>query len=353
MSTEIQTPLPQWISNSALSKIISKIYNLAIQRRNLRFENDPSLSYQSIRPVISIGGIRAGGTGKTPLSMHIAQYLISQDLNVALLSRGYKRAHKEDRIVLPFEKADWELIGDEPAMLHNNIPQSFLAVSSNRVRSAQKLEQLAPSNTVFLLDDGFQHRKIKRDMDIVCLNETILSDKLIPCGYLREPLESLNRAKALVLMGSSERLPLLQDIAIRLNKHFMDIPVFVAVQSIDCWVNASTGAQQNEPPFKKPVAFCGIARPHRFFELLKAQGVYPVREIRYPDHHRFTKYDIESIHKLYSHGLVTTEKDAFRLMNNNFVPELKLWYLKIKLRFEPETSLNRFNKLINNVALNI
>ncbi len=352
MSPQLQSPLPQWLGSSLTVRFLSKIYGSIIKRRNLNFDRNPSLSYKSRFPVISVGGIRAGGTGKTPLTMHIAQQLVSQQLNVAFLSRGYRRRSKEDQIVLPYEKANWELIGDEPAMLHGNIPQSFLAVSSSRTRSAQRLEQLAPPNTVLLLDDGFQHRNLKRDLDIVCLNETILSETLLPAGYLREPLESLNRAQALVLTGSKERLSALQEVASVIKTRFPGIEVFVAVQIVDCWVNASTGQEQLEPPLKEPVAFCGIARPHRFFQLLDSQGVHPVKKMVFPDHHRFSRYDIESIHKLYSHGLVTTEKDAFRLRNNNFVPEQKLWYLKIKIQFESESLLNRFNILISNVALN-
>ncbi len=353
MNPEIKTPLPEWLSDSFAIRLLSEIYGAVIKKRNLRFERNPDLSYRSEFPVISIGGIRAGGTGKTPLTMQIARYLISQQYNVAFLSRGYRRASKKDQIILPNEKADWQLIGDEPAMLHDNIPQSFLAISSKRVQSAQKLQQIAPSNTVFLLDDGFQHRKLRRDLDIVCLNESILSEKLIPAGYLREPIESLNRADVLVLIGSEDRLSNLRDTASSLTNRFKDKAVFVAVQIVDCWVNAFTGKQQVEPPFREPaVAFSGIARPHRFFQLLENQGVYPIKKMIFPDHHRFSQYDIESMHKLYSNGLVTTEKDAFRLSNNNFVPELKLWYLKIKIRFESDSQLNRFNTLISNVVLN-
>lgn len=352
MNPEIQTPLPGWLSGSFSIRLLSKIYGAAVKRRNLSFENNPDLSYRSDFPVISLGGIRAGGTGKTPLTMQIARYLVSQQYNVAFLSRGYRRASRKDQIVLPYEKADWQLIGDEPAMLHDNIPQSFLAISSRRARSAQKLQQLAPSNTVLLLDDGFQHRKLKRDLDVVCLNESILSEKLIPAGYLREPIESLNRADALVLTGSADRLSKLKDTASDLRERFRDKAIFVAMQSVDCWVNAFTGEKQVEPPFREPVAFCGIARPHRFFQLLNSVGVYPVKKMIFPDHHRFSRYDIESMHKLYSHGLVTTEKDAFRLRNNNFVPDLKLWYLKIKIGFESDNQLNRFNTIISNVVLN-
>jgi len=352
MKPKIQTPLPGWLSGSLPIELLSKIYGAIVKRRNLSFECNPDLSYRSGFPVISVGGIRAGGTGKTPLTMLIAHYLISQQYNVAFLSRGYRRASKKDQIILPYEKADWQLVGDEPAMLHDNIPQSFVAISSQRVRSAQKLQQLAPSNTVLLLDDGFQHRKLKRDLDIVCLNESILSDKLIPAGYLREPIEALNRADALVLTSSEECLSDLKDTASDLRERFKDKAIFVALQSVDCWVNAFTGEQQLNPPFREPVAFCGIARPHRFFQLLNTQGVFPVKKIIFPDHYRFSRYDIESMHKLYSHGLVTTEKDAFRLRNNNFVPELKLWYLKIKIRFESDGQLNRFNTMISNVVLN-
>lgn len=353
MSTDIETPFPGYFSKVIPLKLLSSIYKKTVVHRNNKFDKNNSLSYKSKLPVISVGGIRAGGTGKTPLTQYIAEYLTKLNYNVAVLSRGYRRKDKKDRIVHPFQKAPWEMVGDEPAMLHANVPQSYLAVSAKRITSAKRIEKIAPSNTILLLDDGFQHRKLKRDLDIICLNESILSEKLLPLGYLREPFDSLRRSHALVLIGAEDRLDSLKCVANQLNGRFPEIPVFIAVQSADCWVNAITGEKRQTLPFKEPVAFCGIARPERFFNLLSTQGVNPIKKFIFQDHHKFTHYDIESIHKLYSHGLVTTEKDAFRLLNNNFDPELKLWYLKIKLSFENENSLNRFNSLICTVTLNI
>lgn len=352
MNPDFQTPLPKWISKTAPIKLISNIYLSIIRYRNSYFDKNSSVCYKSKFPVISIGGIRAGGTGKTPLTQHIAQHLSTSGHNVAFLSRGYKRESKKDIIIYPHENAQWETIGDEPAMLHANLIQSYIAVSAKRVLSAKKIEQLAPSDTVILLDDGFQHRKLKRDLDIICVNETILHEKMLPAGFLREPIESLNRAQVLVITGSSERMSFLRDTSMQLSKKFKDIPNFIVTQEVDCWVNAVTGDRSQILPLKKPVAFCGIARPHRFFDLLQTQRIEPVKKIIFPDHHKFTHYDIDNIQKLYSDGLVTTEKDAFRLLNNNFVPGLKLWYLKIKLRFETETLLNRFNNLIDTIAIN-
>lgn len=353
MSDKTESPLPKWLTGSLPVLLSSKIYSSVIKYRNVKYDKNPHLTFKSSFPVISIGGIRAGGTGKTPLTQYIAQYLSSLNFNVAILSRGYRRKSTENKIVHPFQTVHWQDVGDEPAMIHTNVPKTFLAIGAKRVQNVQKLEQLVPPNTVMLLDDGFQHRKLKRDLDIVCLNESILSDKLLPCGYLREPLSSLHRAQALVVIGSPERLPKLQNVASALNDRFPQIPIFTAIQSKDCWVDAVTGETHSTLPTKSPVAFCGIARPYRFFDLLSSEGINPVKQITYPDHHNFTHYDIEYIQKLYSHGLVTTEKDAIRLMNNSFDPKLKFWYLKIKLQFENDASLNRFNSLISTIMLHI
>ena len=196
------SPLPPFLSRSFPVRFLSYLYTVAVRYRNNRFDRNLSLSVQAKRPVISIGGIRAGGTGKTPASLLVGHHLRSLDLPVAFLSRGYRRKNKQQQIVSPHEEVHWEAVGDEPAMIHADLPETWLGIGSDRVASAEKLSSIIPEKTIFVLDDGFQHRKIRRDLDIVCINESTLTDKMLPSGYLREEVSSLKRAHLLFLIGS-------------------------------------------------------------------------------------------------------------------------------------------------------
>jgi tetraacyldisaccharide 4'-kinase len=214
------------------------------------------------------------------------------------------------------------------------------------------LSGITPENTVFLLDDGFQHRKLHRDLDLVCVDKAVLNDRLIPCGYLREPLESLNRADAVFLIDYSGSVQECYKIKAELSKRFPDLPCFILCQEADCWVNFNTGQRIRTPPLPNPVAFCGIARPNRFFDLLRSLEVRPCKELKFSDHHIYNEPDFKSIHELYSQGMVTTEKDAFRLKNSGVVIPSEFWYLKIKLRFTDSDSQSVFNRLITGLISN-
>ena len=346
------TPLHPWLGRSFPVRALSRIYSCFVNRRNRLFDTDTSRSYHAERKVISIGGIRAGGTGKTPLTLLTAEYLRDEGIPVALLSRGYGRRSRKDLLIKPGEEARWQEAGDEPSMFHSHLPQSWVAVSARRSDSARVLSGITPENTVFLLDDGFQHRKLHRDLDLVCVDKAVLNDRLIPCGYLREPLESLNRADAVFLIDYSGSVQECYKIKAELSKRFPDLPCFILCQEADCWVNFNTGQRIRTPPLPNPVAFCGIARPNRFFDLLRSLEVRPCKELKFSDHHIYNEPDFKSIHELYSQGMVTTEKDAFRLKNSGVVIPSEFWYLKIKLRFTDSDSQSVFNRLITGLISN-
>ena len=350
--TECNSPLPRWLSRWTPLKALCHGYLFIVKHRNKRYDLNPSLSYKPDNKVISVGGIRAGGTGKTPVAHMIGQYLISKQFDVAYLSRGYRRKVKTDVIVHPGEKTDWEKVGDEPAMLHSLLPQSWLGISAKRAGIAAKLSKHITKRTVFVLDDGFQHRQIKRDLDIVCINDFTLYDKMMPCGFLREPIDSLARADAIVLTGSREASKELEMIRDELQVRFPRAGVVVLTQNADCWVNAATGEIASKPPLRNPVALCGIARPERFFNMLRSEGITPCRKIALRDHYIYTEKYFNSIHELYSHGMITTEKDAFRLQNKVVIcPDF--WYLKISLNFLDLKSQECFNRLMGRTISNI
>jgi tetraacyldisaccharide 4'-kinase len=340
------SPLPDLIACSRVGLFACVIYWFAVTIRNKWFDLFTSASKKVNHPVISIGGVRAGGTGKTPASILVASLLQKAGYTTAFLSRGYRRNSKELKIVGPCENVDWKEIGDEPAMIHNAIPESWMGIYADRVTAAVELQKKISQKTVFLLDDGFQHRKLRRNLDIVCLHENAFDDKLIPQGYLREPLGSLKRAHAAFLIGDPQKTTHLK---LLLEKKYPILELFELLYKPRGYVHAKSKKHSEKLPFDSVTALCGIARPERFFNTLKQDGLTLQKEIVYPDHYQFRKDEIQSFHELYSHGLVTTEKDAIRLLDNKVASDGDFWYLKMELCFSSEDSLHRFNKLLNTI----
>ncbi len=336
------SPLPAALSASVAARLLSRAYSAAIGARNFAYDSLPSLSKQLDFPVISVGGIRAGGTGKTPVTQLIARHLIdTRKCSVAVLSRGYGRKSKKNIVVKPGEPADWELTGDEPCMLHSNLPESWLGVGADRTALARLLSPLLPARSVFLLDDGFQRRQTRRDLDVVCLGEDTFDDRLMPAGYLREPLSALARADVALAVGAEERVDRLREVGERVAKYLSamskstsKIPVVaVLLRYPDVWVNARSGETASRPPTASPAVITGIARPERFLAALERFSIAPSGVYKFPDHYKFKRNDIARIHNIYLYGAVTTEKDAVRLMSPAFSDVRDLWYLREGLRF--------------------
>ena len=342
-----ETPLPWWLANTIPVKALSFIYASITKWRNKRYSTKPALIYQAPYPVISIGGIRAGGTGKTPSAMLLGDLLRAYQHEVVFLSRGYKKLNKGNFIGKPGDTFSWHNTGDEPAMLHAEYPQSWLGIGADRISNAEKISSLVGKNAVFILDDGFQHRKIKRDLDIVCVNETLFKDQLLPRGYLREPVESLSRANVVFLIGAKEHIGRLIATEDRIAVQFPHLDTYILTQELAGWVNVATGEQRETLAIRSPLAVCGIARPERFFATLKTAGIFPCKEIVFSDHHRFTLNDFHNLHKLYSNGIVLTEKDAIRLTEFKSQIGDNFWYLKVRLKFNCDDSLKRFNKRLH------
>jgi tetraacyldisaccharide 4'-kinase len=329
--------------------VLSTIYKAAIEWRNFKYDHFNFCSSKVSRPVISIGGIRAGGTGKTPMALMVGKILFEKGYKTAFLSRGYGRTIRQNCVVSPEEQADWRKTGDEPAMLHESVKGCWLGIDPNRIASAKRLETLVSAKTVFVLDDGFQHRKIKRDLDIVCLDCSALDDKIIPAGYLREPIGSLKRAQAAMIIGSEPEIPVMAELKITLMNKFPGLETFTLVQKPSSWVNLQTGERCENVPLKSPVALCGIARPERFLAMLSEFNIHPSKTLIFPDHYVYNSEQLKRIQELYSHGVVTTHKDAVRLKEPNVEICPNFWYLNMELAFTDKDLLNRFNRIIDTV----
>jgi tetraacyldisaccharide 4'-kinase len=242
--------------------------------------------------VVSVGNLSAGGSGKTPFVILLGGSLKARGIKFDVLSRGYGRKSKGVRLVDPAGLP--QEFGDEPLLIARKL-QVPVIVGEDRYEAGRFAEsRFGPQ--LHLLDDGFQHRALARDFDIVLVTPQEASDRLLPSGRLREPLHSLRRADAVVLASgaSPDSFPIDGKIVWRVRRGIEPL---------------------NVPP--RPVVFCGIARPQNFVLQLRAANIEPVAEAFYRDHHAYRKKDIRELLDLKQRseagGFVTTEKDAVNL----------------------------------------
>jgi len=322
------------LGNSPFPLFLSRIYSLLVRCRNLCYDLMPDAAKKTGHYTISVGSPHAGGTGKTPLALLIGEHFYRSGYETVFLSRGYKRKSRGPVIVKPGQAALWEQTGDEPAMLRRSLPGAWLGVDADRYRTALLISPQLPGKAVFILDDGFQHRKLFRHKNIVCLPPDPFSDLLIPAGTLREPLSSLKRADSICIIGLRKDAALCEKSRRLLCAEFPGKQVCILYQSINHWVNAVTGEIAETLPLKEPLLISGIARPGRFVELVQETGVHPGRCMHYEDHHVFTADELEDLCRLASDGFITTEKDYCRLSSINLVNCKNIWYLKVITSFE-------------------
>jgi tetraacyldisaccharide 4'-kinase len=259
-------------------------------------------------PVISVGSVSAGGAGKTPMVLLLARILRHRGYAVRILTRGYKRSSDITSRVEPFDDAAWQ--GDEPVLLaqRSGVP---VFVGADRYQAGVMAEQGESSEklVVHLLDDGFQHRQLARDVDIVLLTQADVEDTLLPAGNLREPLSAVAEADVVVLR--EEEAASLRSVVAGLSGEKRAPAIWVVRRSL----SLGEGGEVALPT--KPFAFCGIARPENFTRMLAGQGYEPMDTMIFPDHHAYDEGDIrrliERAREIEANGFVTTEKDAVKL----------------------------------------
>lgn len=271
---------------------LSALYGGVTGARNALYDRGVLRARRLQGPVVSVGNLSTGGSGKTPFVLLLGELLKARGLQFDILSRGYGRQSRGVLVVDPAGSA--RDFGDEPLLIARRL-QVPVIVGEDRYRAGQLAEsKFGPQ--LHLLDDGFQHRALARDFDIVLLTPDDARDSLLPAGRLREPLASLCRADAVVLASgaSPESFPLDGKLVWRVRRGIV---------------------AQNIPP--QPVVFCGIARPRNFLAQLRTAGVDPIAEAFYRDHHPYTENDVRELLQLKQRseagGFVTTEKDAVNL----------------------------------------
>lgn len=295
-------------------------------------------------PVISVGNIAFGGTEKTPLVIDLISHLARHGFKPALVSRGYKGKWEKSGGVLSDGKnifGTWKDSGDEPYMVAQNFPKAGIFIGKNRLLSCRKAKQ--SGFEVAVLDDGFQHRRLYRDLDIVLYDP----DEKIA---LREPFSSLKRADILLVKrgtGSQRKN--------KIEKRFPETEALeYSVQNRGFFGLGQKEKKESEYlRGKKVIAFCGIARPRRFLARLQEEGLQPLSFLEFPDHHPYPPSSIERITeeytKLAAEAIITTEKDAVKLVHDKKLEELPVYYLKIGLEVEERFYLRIISLLQNRV----
>jgi tetraacyldisaccharide 4'-kinase len=271
---------------------LSSIFGLGVRARNSLYDRAFLPSRRLQGPTVSIGNLSVGGSGKTPFVMHLGELLKRRGVKFDVLSRGYGR--RSTGVLLVDPGGSPRDFGDEPLLIARKLDVPVV-VGAQRYDAGVFAERKFGSQ-LHLLDDAFQHRELARDFDIVLVTPEDARDRLIPAGRLREPLQSLRRADAVVLTSgaSAESFPVRDKLIWRMRRGI--IP-------------------KNVP--SKPVAFCGIARPQNFLLQLRTAGIEPSAEATFRDHHLYSEKDIHDLLHLREQseadGFVTTEKDAVNL----------------------------------------
>jgi tetraacyldisaccharide 4'-kinase len=270
----------------------SSIYGVAVRARNALYDRRRLRPRRLDGPVVSVGNLSAGGSGKTPFVLLLGELLKSRGVKFDVLSRGYGRKSRGVLLVDPGGLP--QQFGDEPLLIARRL-QVPVIVGEDRYEAGRFAESRLGAQ-LHLLDDGFQHRGLARDFDIVLVTPQDASDRLLPAGRLREPLSTLRRADAVVLAsGASEDAFSLQ------GKSVWRVKRGIIAEGIPA----------------RPVVFCGIARPQNFLLQLRAANVEPAAQAFYRDHHAYNEKDVRELLELRQRskagGFVTTEKDAVNL----------------------------------------
>ena len=273
--------------------------------------------------VVSVGNLSVGGTGKTPFVLFLANALKTKGLNVAVLSRGYKRKSTGTHIVSDGNtlKSDLHTSGDEPFMLANKLQDIPVVVDENRYRGGQFIcNEYKPD--VIILDDAFQHRRVFRDVDIVLINSNHRRPKLLPYGLLREPLRNIKRADAVIFTKANLTPPdekLVNSVS-NYCRFTMESNLMPNTQLIGLDGSIKPVSDLNGPV----VAVSGVGDPDSFEVILEEAGLDYVHHFRHDDHADYSETDLEVIREVFlaaeAQAIITTEKDLAKLLELKNLP---------------------------------
>lgn len=306
----------------------SILYGCITSIRNFLFDKGILKSYSFDIPVIAVGNLSVGGTGKTPQIEYLIR-LLSDNYKIATLSRGYKR--KSKGFILADETTTAAFLGDEPFQFYKKFPKIQVAVDADRKNGIEKLLSQSDKPDVILLDDAFQHRKVKAGFYILLTSydDLFYKDFILPTGNLRESRSGANRTDLIIVTKCPKNLSYEEQKNIR-NEIGLDKDIFFTFIDYDEKVySVDKELEVNSIKKSDKLLVAGIAKPEPFFRHLDAKTN---EKISFPDHHNFSDSDIENIKNKSKNSLIiTTEKDFVRL--NGKLPNEQLFYLPIKSKF--------------------
>ncbi|MGH2666414.1 tetraacyldisaccharide 4'-kinase [Flavobacterium sp.] len=315
------------------------LYGFITSTRNFLYDKGFLKSYSFDLPVIAVGNLSVGGTGKTPQIEYLIR-LLSENYKIATLSRGYKR--KSEGFVLADANANAEIIGDEPFQFYRKFKNIQVAVDADRRNGIEQLLSQSEKPDIILLDDAFQHRKVKAGFYILLTSydDLFYNDFMLPTGNLRESRREAKRADVIIVTKCPITISEAEQKKIR-DKIGTGKPIFFTYIDYDDAVFSNNKMLDvNVVKTTDKILLAGIAKPEPFFAYLQAAKN---NTMVFPDHHNFTDEDIELVkEKAVNTMIITTEKDFVRLSGK--LPEEQLFYLPIKSSFVKGE--NDFNKTI-------
>ena len=280
---------------------LSRAFRFLVNTRDRLYQSGVLKTHRLDHPVISVGNLTVGGTGKTPLVILLAERFRDEGFRPVVLSRGYKRKGSGTVIVSNGNGplVPWDVAGDEPFLIAKRAPGVSVVVGADRY-AAGLIAQTQNLGNLFILDDGFQHRRLFRNVDLVTIDpaEWIAGERLLPSGRWREPKKALERADAAIVQESPATLSELP------------IPAFLIRTVFDGVYKGSEPVEVESLKKRSVTAFAGIAKPDRFFSALENIGIPLAQRVQFRDHHMYTEADLKTLR---GEICITTEKDAVRL----------------------------------------
>jgi len=334
---------------SILRKLLfpfSFLYGIIVNVRNLLFDLSIIKSKTYSIPIITVGNITAGGTGKTPHVEYLIELLLSKNKRIGIISRGYKRKTKGFFIVHNY--SSHLQVGDEPLQIKIKYPETVVCVCEDRRRGIDKMLKLFPNLDIIIMDDGFQHRYVKPLISILLIdfNRPVFKDSLLPAGNLREPIKSINRSNCIIITKCplnirKEKLEtFISKLKIKKNNKHIFYSQIEYSQPINIIENISTNKINKN---SKILALTGIANPLPFLSYLKENFTLS-QHLEFEDHYDFKEKDLIKIKnefdKIDSENkyIITTEKDIVKL--KQFIDKSHeladyLYYIKIRVKILP------------------
>ncbi len=328
---------------------LSWLYGGAVRARLWRYEHGWGRVHHLGRPVISVGNLTMGGTGKTPLVIAIGEALLARGVGVTVLSRGYGGTGERGGALISdgrhAAKPDWEESGDEPALIARRLPGAAVVVGADRAAAWRRFGA-GPARGVVVLDDGYQHLAIARDENVALWDATEPMDQavLAPAGRLREPLSALARATAVVITRVEQADPsAVAAVERRVREQRADLPVFRARFEPQGLIDVITGRDETISTVAgaRVLAAAGVGRFESFTRLIAQAGAQVLEAVRFPDHHPYRRADLDRLaaraEALGADMILTTEKDAVKL-ERLATPDQRLWAMRISVRIEPQAA---------------